>query len=102
MDASSTVEALFDFLPAKTCTGTITYSLQISETVTDVPLGMNPTITGTRLSILDGENPAQYRMVIKATHSESNMASIFSPEITLIVKCPDTLIFNSPSYNPIW
>jgi hypothetical protein len=63
---------------------------------------MNPIITGNRVSILDGENPAQYKMVIKASHSDPDVASLFTPEITLTVKCPDTLIFNSPSYNPTW
>jgi hypothetical protein len=79
----------------------ITYKIFYSSSVHDVPAGIdvtNPLNSGTPylVPVLDAENPMQYKMVIQA--ESENGILLYSPTLTLTVKCPKSIEFNVPSY----
>lgn len=101
MDASSTVKPYIDFEDAGTGACPLTYTVYRSESLLYTPLGIDEIAVGSyKITASDGENPAQYKMVIQASSSDAIPKTIFSPEITLTIRCPDVLIFTIPLYNP--
>ena len=101
---SSTVTPFFEIDEiTSSCGNTVTYTIHTSSSLLGTPYGMNPSPSGDRqFLVLDGENPAQYSFVIQASHSNAEVASVFSPQLSLQIRCPDPLIFIQPTYQTMW
>ena len=68
MDASSTVKPFFDFEDAGSGACPLIYRVYRSDSLLYTPLGIDEIADGSyKITATDGENPAQYKMVIQAS-----------------------------------